>query len=95
MGAATVQESHHSPLIVAVHEGHIDVVQYLCQHGASAFVNEADITGRTPLFMAAIRGNEAMVHMMMTHGADVDKALVALAAKPEVCQFLKLCTLLF
>lgn len=56
-----------TPLHLASSEGHYDVVEYLCKHGAD--VNVADRWGGRPLDDAIQKGNERVEKLLRKYGA--------------------------
>lgn len=52
--------------------GRTDFVPHALQLLPASHVNTFNEQGLTPLMMACIRGDEAMVHMLLDAGADVD-----------------------
>lgn len=85
-----------TPLYMAVMKNYQDIATLLLERGATA--NTADSTiGWTPLHWAAVRGNRAMIDLLISHKAQVSakdkKGLMAsdraLSAKRyEVCLYL-------
>ncbi|KAJ1482331.1 ankyrin repeat-containing domain protein, partial [Baffinella frigidus] len=77
LGGANIEErggrAPHltTPLQIAGHQGHAEVVQLLLEHGALLNVKNND--GVTPLHHAARarRGREAVALVLLQHGADV------------------------
>ena len=57
------------PYWFEVHTERISVVRLLLDHGADTSAQNR--FGWTPLFCAAIRGNEEVVHLLLDRGADV------------------------
>ncbi len=64
-------QQDHSPLYYAVTGNKLEVVEYLCQAGANVNTLEEDETW-TPLLAAIRKGNEAMLKLLLKHGADLD-----------------------
>ncbi|KAL7459144.1 hypothetical protein ACHAWC_010828 [Mediolabrus comicus] len=58
---------HRTALHLAASEGHIDVVKFLCQHGAN--VNVQDRWGGRPLDDALSKGNEGVAKVLLEYGA--------------------------
>ena len=56
---------------MAVYYWHLEVVQYLTEHGAD--VNKAGNDGCVPLHIAAQKGHLEVVQYLTEHGADVNK----------------------
>lgn len=63
-------------LIAAIAADRNQVARELIKHGAK--VNVADLDGKTPLAMSAIRGNQEMMLELISHGANLDAACKAL-----------------
>jgi serine/threonine protein kinase len=61
---------HRTALHLAASEGHIDVVKFLCQHGAN--VNVQDRWGGRPLDDALSKGNEGVAKVLLEYGATSD-----------------------
>lgn len=59
-----------TPLILAIHYGHGNIVQYLLQHGAN--INEPDNNGKTPLMYAVELGIPGFIHLLLGNGANVE-----------------------
>ena len=59
-----------TPLLMAVQEGHMPVVQYLVQEGAD--MNKADIDGATPFYVAAYFRHMPLVQYLGQQGADIN-----------------------
>lgn len=60
-----------TPLVVAATMGHLDVVQYLAEHGAD--INKRDnIRHKNALLAASFRSNDDVVAYLLAHGAEVD-----------------------
>ena len=57
-------------LRIAIKEGRIDEVSALLGSGAS--VDLADRDGKTPLFLAALMGNNVIIELLLRHGATLD-----------------------
>lgn len=60
-----------TPLHLASHEGHINVVKLLLDHGATAVVNKGNINGSRPLHFASHEGHKDIVEILLQHGADI------------------------
>lgn len=67
----SIDAQGNTPLIRAATLGHIQLVSYLLDHGAS--VNESNKDGFTPLLAAALNGQEATVQLLLDLGTDVDQ----------------------
>lgn len=63
-------EAGSLPLYAAVWHGRAEAAECLITLGAE--VNGADSSGFTALIAAASRGDDAMVRLLLRHGADVD-----------------------
>ena len=59
-----------SPLYAAVWHRQLDAATGLIARGAD--VNAAEPSGVRPLITAAANGDDAMVHLLLSHGADVN-----------------------
>ncbi len=57
-----------APVGSDISQNHKNVVQQLLSHGADAGVRDSQ--GRTPLWWAAVKGDEAMVQLLLESGAD-------------------------
>ena len=66
---AADDEYGYTPLHLAVHHGHIGMVEKLLKHGADIHVISKNI-GNTPLHVAAYKGNLSIVKLLLDHGAD-------------------------
>jgi ankyrin repeat protein len=64
------ESSGLTPLMLASHKGHKQIVDFLISHGAD--VNIRTKIGYTPLFSACIHGNLAIAEALIHHGADVN-----------------------
>lgn len=58
-----------SPLIMAVHSGNVDLINYLLSRGANI---DDDSSGHTALHAAVLRGNQAAVAALIDAGADLE-----------------------
>lgn len=70
INAATNSVRGHTPLMFAVHENHIDAVNYLLDQGAD--VNVQQESGYTALHIAAATGYFNALRCLIKHGADVN-----------------------
>jgi len=61
-----------TPLYIATHKGHIEIVETLLEHGAEVDKTDKD-KGITPLWIAAQEGHIEIVGTLLEHGAEVDK----------------------
>ncbi|CAD7703549.1 unnamed protein product [Ostreobium quekettii] len=72
---ASIDATHgvfgETPLHVAAHNGHADVVEFLLQTGAA--VDDLKSSGTTPLFVAAQNGHIEVVRLLLASGAEVDR----------------------
>ncbi len=69
----TVQNSPdliNQQLAAAINQGYISAAEYLLDHGGE--VNPSSATGFVPIVVAASRGNEGMVRLLLRHGANID-----------------------
>lgn len=57
-------------LVLAVWEGHEEVVGLLLEHGADVHVRDSE--GQQPLHIAAVLGHLGMVKQLLSYGADID-----------------------
>ncbi len=60
-----------SPLMMAVGNKHLNVAEYLLQHGADIHLDNK--YGYTPLMQAAMRNDPKMVSMLLDKGAKIDQ----------------------
>ena len=65
----TQNDLGQTPLIIAVNNNYIKLVEALVKHGA--LVNQKDKRGLTPLMYAALNNNETIVKSLIKCGADV------------------------
>ncbi|KAL3663571.1 hypothetical protein V7S43_011458 [Phytophthora oleae] len=67
-------KTKNSLLHYACDNGNLDACKYLlmCEGMATAFLNEANAFGHTPLFYAASSGSLALVKWLISNGADID-----------------------
>ncbi|KAG1708966.1 hypothetical protein DVH05_022598 [Phytophthora capsici] len=67
-------KTKNSLLHYACDNGNLDACKYLlmCMGMATAFLNEPNSFGHTPLFYAASSGNLALVKWLISNGADID-----------------------
>ena len=61
-----------TPICIAAHKGHLQVVGMLLAAGADR--NAADEYGATPILAAAENGNHQIVDMLLAAGADKNAA---------------------
>lgn len=60
-----------SALLAAARNGHLDVVQYLVEHGAD--INKRDNNrDKTPLTAAAFKGHADIIEYLLQHGAEIN-----------------------
>lgn len=73
-GISVNKEDHNrcSPLICAIFNGHLAIVQLLVMRGAN--MDENDLTGHTPLMCAIYRRHLAIVRLLIESGANIDNA---------------------
>ncbi|ETN24874.1 AGC/PKC protein kinase [Phytophthora nicotianae INRA-310] len=67
-------KTNNSLLHYACDNGNVDACKYLlmCEGFATAFLNEPNAFGHTPLFYAASSGNLSLVKWLVSNGADID-----------------------
>ncbi|KAG6969106.1 hypothetical protein JG688_00005468 [Phytophthora aleatoria] len=67
-------KTNNSLLHYACDNGNLDACKYLlmCEGIATAFLNETNAFGHTPLFYAASSGNLSLVKWLISNGADID-----------------------
>ena len=58
------------PICIAALQGHVEVVKYLCHHGAK-FIDVSDNHGRTPVYAATQRGHTSIIKELYSLGADI------------------------
>lgn len=63
-------EEQVSPLDVAAHQGHVEVLRLMIEHSEGADVNAAGATGYSPMHFAASAGKGEAVELLLRHGAD-------------------------
>lgn len=51
---------------------HLDLHEALLMHELRAQINQPNVFGRTPLHLAALRGNAAAIEALLDAGADID-----------------------
>lgn len=61
---------HTTPLMRASQEGHLQIVQFLCDMGAT--VNRKNLQAMTALMLASQRGNAKICRYLIQRGADLD-----------------------
>lgn len=61
---------HTTPLMRASQEGHLEVVKFLCEMGAT--VNRKNMQAMTALMLAAQRGNAKVCEYLIQEGADLN-----------------------
>ena len=66
-----IEEFSDSQFISAAWQGRAHTVAFHLWLG-EVNINSRDASGRTPLHMAAIRGNQVMAEMLLTNGAQVN-----------------------
>jgi len=66
-----MNELGYTALGAAVKQGNMNIVQRLVKAGADVSVSRMSLADETPLQMAAFRGDEALVSLLLYHGADV------------------------
>jgi ankyrin repeat protein len=63
-----------TPLIVAIHEGHLEIVQILLERGgADANQSTTGPSGNAPLCLAAVQGHPGIVNSLLKHGAAIEE----------------------
>lgn len=70
MAVEDPEEALHTPLIEALLENNLDVVENLLRRGADP--NQTDFEGRTPLMLAAQLGNLDMINALLRARANVN-----------------------
>eukprot|EP00045_Choanoeca_perplexa_P004783 m.40615 g.40615 ORF g.40615 m.40615 type:complete len:81 (-) comp12764_c0_seq2:419-661(-) len=68
-----VLQTGWSPLHIASHRRHADVVKVLCQHNP-ATVTVQDKSGNTPLHCATMAGAVEVADLLLCHSADINAA---------------------
>ncbi|CAM9716869.1 unnamed protein product, partial [Hapterophycus canaliculatus] len=63
-------EEQVSPLDVAAHQGHVEVLGLMIEHGGGTDVNASGATGYSPIHFAASAGRGEAVKLLLRHGAD-------------------------
>ncbi|CAM9674730.1 unnamed protein product [Scytosiphon promiscuus] len=63
-------EEQVSPLDVAAHQGHVEVLRLMLEHAGGTDVNAAGATGYSPIHFAASAGKGEAVKLLLRHGAD-------------------------
>ncbi|CAC5421143.1 ANK [Mytilus coruscus] len=61
-----------TPLHVASHEGHTNIVELLLSHGAKAVVNHGTFSGSRPLHFASHENHIDIVEILLANGANVN-----------------------
>ena len=64
------RSSNTTPLLIAAFEGHVDVVKFLCEHGADKEARDAD--NDTPLLCATKEGHMDVVKLLCEQGVEKD-----------------------
>ena len=59
-------QNGRTPLHLAAQLNHVDIARELLINGAK--FDRKDVTGRTPIFMAASKGYSTMLRMFLHHG---------------------------
>lgn len=74
IGSIVEPKTKNSLLHYACDNGNLDACKFLfmCDGMASAFLNEINTFGHTPLFYAASSGNLSVVKWLISNGADID-----------------------
>lgn len=64
-----------SPLHLAAHFGHIDIVRLLLEQGADVHVKSGNNMSNTPLHAAAanMKNRQEMIGLLLSHGADINE----------------------
>ena len=60
-----------TPLFVASHEGHVEVIRVLIDAGA--LINQAMNNGVTPIWVASHNGHMAIVRYLILHGSGMEQ----------------------
>lgn len=79
----TKDASGHTPLHIAVNEGHIEIARLLLQQNAQTETH--DYLGFTPLHSVASKGDEKMVQLLLDYKADKEGATAQRGWRPLHC----------
>ena len=67
-----VNNHGHQVLMIAAHQGHIDIVKLLIKHGANVNAKHK-ISGNTALIGAVFQGQKEMIKYLIEAGANLDE----------------------
>lgn len=59
----------------AVHWEHVELAEVLLKHGADPSLGSIERFLNIPLISATFKGNQDMIVLLISYGADVDQAL--------------------
>jgi len=71
----------NTPLLAAVQNGHVRVVELLLEGGADANIEASNLMGWTPLYLAALHGKKQIARALLTAGAHVNHPMSLLKRK--------------
>ena len=71
--ANALDKNHESPLLLALEKNNLDCIRILLPLTSEANINGHDSRGRTPLSIAAGRGDDKTVKLLLNAGADPNK----------------------
>ncbi|KAM7193236.1 ankyrin [Rhypophila sp. PSN 637] len=79
---------HETPLLAAIYENQLDAVKYLIQHGANI---DGSLRSGSPLNVAFLAKNIAMLECLLDHGADPNKKLMGILSPARACESVLRC----